>query len=147
MQIKINVDEVRRTTNDHIEELFAQQGFPVCLGSMVPPIISKQAMFPINKILEEKAAVVSKNVEHSELKHIVDSDEIHYRNKVLTVSGADLIERHKKERAEKYTEQVMRCCSCNFTDVCSKLTENYLRVLAIQEEISSREVAAIKNES
>lgn len=140
MLIKVNVDMVGSTMGEHIESRLSAAGHPHCLGSMIPPVISRQVPFNDLEILIAKEAVSEKEVMKSDLSKIIDASVDHYQGKVMTQKHLDHIEDYKNDRAAKYVEHVIRCCNCNYTDVCNKLTENYLKVLAIQESIKLQDV-------
>ena len=140
MQIKVNVDMLGATMGEHIEGKLGVAGYPPCLGSMIPPVISRQVPFNDLEILIAKEAVSEKEIAISDLSNIIDADSTYYQGKVMTQKHVDHIENYKCDRADKYVEHVVECCNCNYTDVCNKLTENYLKVLAIQENIKLQDV-------
>ena len=146
MQVKVNVDLIGQSIDEHIESQLKLAGFPTCLGSMVPPIISRQVDFSDVEILIAKEAVSEKEVAVSDVSKLIDSDVAYYRGKVMKQSGVDHIEKYKSDRAGKYAEQVIKCCNCTFTEVCNKLTENYLKILSIQEGMKLQEILKSKKE-
>jgi hypothetical protein len=145
MKIKVNIDSIGKRVDEYIEEKISTSGFPSCLGSMVPPIISKQVFFDEALILTEKEAVSEKEILYSDISKIVDVESTYSQNKVITKNKAKTIENYKEERANKYAEQVLGCCNCTFVEVCNKLTNNYLKVISIQESIKLQEVLKTKS--
>lgn len=146
MRIKVNVDMIGRSIDEHIESGLEASGYPTCLGSMIPPIISRQADFDDLDILIAKEAVSEKEVVVADVGKLIDADVTYYRGKVMKQSGVDRIENYKSGRAAKYVEQVTKCCDCRFTGTCHKLTENYLKILSIQEGMKLQEILKSKKE-
>ena len=146
MQIKVNVDAIGKTTDEHIESRFGKQGLPKCIGSMIPPIISRQVAFDDLHVLIAKEALSEKEVVVSDLSKVIDADETYYKGKVMSKSGVERIEQYKIDRADKYTEQIIKCSICTYENVCNKLTENYLKVISIQEMIKLQDILKSKRE-
>ena len=140
MRIKVNIDTVGKPLDKYIEEKLETKGLPTCLGSMIPPIITRQVPFEDIDILIDKDAISKKEIIESDISNIVDANPTYCKDKVLGRSGAERLEKYKNDRAEQYTEQLIKCCSCIHVKICNQLTKNYLRVISIQEVIKLQDV-------
>ena len=144
MKIKVNVDAIGTPLDEHVENKLTSSGLPTCLGSMIPPIITRQVSFEDLDILVDKEAISEKETVVSDVSKVIDADATCYHGKVIGKNGVEQVEKYKVERAGKYIEQLVKCCSCTYVNVCDKLTKNYLRVISIQETIKLHDV--IKSE-
>lgn len=140
MRIKVNIDTVGTPLDKFIEDKLGTKGFPICLGSMIPPIITRQVPFEDIDILTDKNAISEKEIIESDISKIVDANPTYCKDKVLGKKGAERLEKYKNDRAEQYTEQLTKCCSCVHVKICNKLTANYLKVISIQEMIKLQDV-------
>ena len=145
MKIRVNVDAIGTTTDQHIEDKLAKAQLPICLGSMIPPIIKRQVMFDDLNFLVEKEAISQKEIAIEDVSEVIDADETYYKDKVLNNRAVEEIERYKNERADRYVSQFLKCIRCPLTEVCDKLTQNYLKVISIQEMIKLQDVLTSKN--
>ena len=64
----------------------------------------------------------------------------------MNKSGVERVEQYKIDRADKYTEQLTKCSGCTNVNVCNKLTENYLKVISIQEMLKLQDILKSKRE-
>lgn len=142
MKVEVNVNAIGTTIDEHIEINLIQAAMPACLGSMIPPIIKRQVPFDEVSILIEREAISEKEVGSSNVAEIINADPLFYKNKVVTKAGVKKIEDYKIKLAKDYTEQLLKCCSCKYVEVCDKLTKNYLKIISVQEMVKQQ--AALK---
>jgi hypothetical protein len=130
MKISIKVDELEPTLDSLIKEELERLGLPPCFGNMVPPILKRIIDVDIESVFAERELTPLDQIKKNDVLSFVAGDCFVARQKVLTQKGIDLINTYKKERTTTYVTQLARCASCEFQNVCYKLTDNYLKVIS-----------------
>jgi hypothetical protein len=130
MKIKIKVDELEPTLDSLIKEELARMGLPTCFGNMVPPILKRIIDVDIESVFEERELTPQEQIKQNDVLSFVAGDSFVAREKVLTQKGIDFINAYKKERMNTYVQQLAKCASCEFQNVCYRLTDNYLKVIS-----------------
>jgi hypothetical protein len=146
MQVKVKIDAVGTPLDTYIEKNLTQVGLPTCFGSMIPPIIKRQVLFDDLSILKDREAVSENQIAVDDISEIVDGAKTYCSKRVMDKKGVEKIEEYKEKRAEKYTAQLLKCSQCKFIDICDKLTNNYLRVISVQEMIKLQDILKSKGE-
>jgi len=131
MKTKIDITSINPDYETSIAIKLENSGIPSCLGNMILPTMEQVLEIEIADYFTDKNAVADKEVYSDNIRGLLVNNIDVFANKVLTKSGAQSITEHKEEAIVKYTEQVVKCSKCTYTDVCFKLTQNMLAYIAL----------------
>lgn len=135
MKIKINLDAFGQEMEELVRSGLEKLGLPECLGEMIPPTLKRVAEFESTDVLEPKNAVLVDDVVVDDLTQVVINHKKLGKGHVISKKGEQFINQYKQKRMEIYTSQLKKCASCEYRDVCYKLTRNYLRAIGLEEKL------------
>jgi len=135
MKIGINVDALGKSVNDYIGESLEAEGLPPCLGMLYPPVALRIIELEDEGLLVHKNTIPKDEIILDDVSELVLGDKMYDEKYTITKEGAEAIEEYKKETSIAYTKKLLKCKDCATSDLCDKLTKNYLRLLSVKERI------------
>jgi len=134
MKVIVNVDGILPVLDDMIIKGLEQEGYPTCLGNMIPPLLMRKIEVDEEKVLKVKGLTPTTEIVLEDVSQVVESNVDIVNNRVMTQEGIDYINEYKTNRAEMYVKQLVKCISCEYVDTCYKLTTTYLTLISIEEK-------------
>lgn len=141
MKVKVNVNARGVTTDSLIENKLKDAGLPTCFGQLILPAVKNIISCEIANLFVARDTAHPDNIASDKIgdlyKLVIDQYDTAFLNKhVLSVDGENFIQKFKEEQASMYVDQIIKCVSCEHKDLCSKLTENYIRSLVLKQSIT-----------
>lgn len=136
MKVIVDIDAVGQKLDVLVERALAEAALPTCFGNMVPPILVRTMSMEDTEILKSKGSIPADQVAIEVTSNIIvgkeEKEKIKNTDLVLTKDAVEEINEYKKDRAERYVKQLVQCSNCTYTDVCDRLTKNYLKFIEIE---------------
>lgn len=136
--IKIDTDFFPPSIDTLVSEGLSKFGVPQCFGNMVPPMLHRIIEREDTEVLAIKKSVVSDQIHSDDIGRFIKNDVVPLADRILTKEGFEKIQKYKREIAEDYVAQVGKCLNCNCSDICYKLTANYLRTILLEETLARK---------
>lgn len=135
MDIRVDLGAVGTDLGQLIEAKLDERSLPKCLGNMIPPMLSKVMDVDDKEIFGLTESLKDEETVKIDMMKFVISDNIDKTKISLTKSGLEKIERTKIDLANIYVNRLDKCVTCPVTDVCNKLTQNYLKIISLNEKV------------
>jgi hypothetical protein len=132
MEIRVNLGAVGIDLDNLIEAKLKERELPACLGYMIPPMLSKIMDVDDKEILALTESLKDEEKADADMQKFIVSKNIDKTTHSLTKEGLEKIEHSKIDLADIYTSRLIKCVQCPVTDVCNKLTQNYLKVVSME---------------
>lgn len=140
MEIRINLGAVGTDLGTIIEAKLSERQLPECLGNMIPPILSKLLDVDSTEIFEKTESLKDEEKAEANMKELVVASSADISDMSLTKAGLEKLENTKIHLSTVYAERLNKCVSCPLTDVCNKLTQNYLKIVELESKKKLEEV-------
>jgi len=136
MKVSISIDRVGDSLDAKVNALLEDANLPTCMGNMIPLLLARVITVDEKNVFKHKDSVLDEEVVMGANELVVESSSDKQSglkdNYVLTNEGLDYIENYKEERSRSYVERLLACSICDKTDVCYKLTKNYLKMIELE---------------
>ena len=129
MKIRINLDGVGTPIDKLITNKLSNLDLPGCFGKMTLPILKKEVIVDdreYNILYPTKTLPVSERISPENIISGTDIKEFS-----ITKESIKKINKIKEDRTNEYVSRISDCLNCKYSDICSKLTLNYLISISI----------------
>lgn len=142
MDLRIAINSMGADLSKIIEEKLIKNNYPKCYGNMIPPTLMKVVDIDSELITSVTGSTEEEEIHDKDLKKYLEESSLSepeiqkfIENRCLTKKGANDIEAYKLTIAEEYVTKIVECHQCPFIDTCTKLTEHFLSVIYLQENM------------
>lgn len=129
MNVYVNLDKIPITLDALVSQKLEEKKLPICMGSMILPILKQVQEFDDTEILVSADSISTDICTDTDLAFITERSEAAIAGKVLTTRGLQKILAFKDTKAELFANQCVKCLECKHSDICNKLTINVLLTL------------------
>jgi hypothetical protein len=132
MKIPVILEALDIDIDKHIQDNLKTKGFPSCLGCMYPPLVEYEPNVEITDLFVEPASVDTINIMKINPQSVVPADHADkVKNTIISKDSYDKVVKQMVFAAEHYSASVIKCVDCKHTEICNKLTTNYLKLVEI----------------
>lgn len=133
MQVKININNIGKHIDSHIENELEKNNLPNCLGRLGIPAVRETILVDSEKLFKNRHASNAEDILSFDITQLIQSqiDADILENMALSKKGYEYIEERKEMLAHSVVTQLAKCVTCKYIDKCHKITQNYLRTLSI----------------
>ena len=139
MKVKVNINAIGKNVGDLIKEKLRNRGFPECLGNMSPPIVQSIITVEDSSLFCKRSITPPENIVEDDISdlvvHLHEYRLDHTDSLVLDINGKNYIEEYKDTIGTAYVDRLIRCTTCDYEELCSRLTTFYLKTISLKESL------------